>query len=156
MESQRGLLKEKRCYLENKEMSVLAVTIHHTSQLITALSSFIQTTPRVHTNTTQTRTSFLHWKNDDTWIFQELSQSRLKKQIHCYQGICHREQCFSVVTQPNSKKPGTFGTQNRWRGEKNRNVLFYSTSHARQARHAALPGTHGARNEVNFSCQLAL
>lgn len=103
MESQRGLLKEKRSYLENREMSVLAVTIHHTSQLITAFSSFIQTTPRVHTNTTQTRTSFLHWKNDDTWIFQKLSQSRLKKQIYCYQGICHREQCFNVVTQPNSR-----------------------------------------------------
>ena len=103
MESQRGLLKEKRCYLENREMPVLAVTIHHTSWLITALISFIQTTPRVHTNTTQTRTSFSHWKNDDTWIFQELSQSRLKKQIHCYQGIFHRELCFSAITQPSSR-----------------------------------------------------
>lgn len=102
MESQRGLLKEERCYLEHRDMSVLAVTIHHTSWLIAVLSSFIQNIPRVHTNTTQTRTSFLHWKNEDTWIFQELSQSRLKKQIHCYQGIFHREECFRV-TQPNSR-----------------------------------------------------
>lgn len=155
MESQRGLLKEERCYLEHRDMSVLAVTIHHTSWLIAVLSSFIQNIPRVHTNTTQTRTSFLHWKNEDTWIFQELSQSRLKKQIHCYQGIFHREECFRAVTQPNSRNlvhlvPRTDGEV------RSRNALSYSTSHAGQARHAALPGMHGAGNEVSCSCQLAL